>query len=518
MPDTIYTRVYKVFDLDDPNPRVTFPPDVVASRYLNAIRVGIEPLEEAHQADGETPNACEQCPVNDVCHAAFGEVDGYGLFPFNRNALSRAVKSKLVDERLSVRDFLTRVLRPVLFNQHDDIDNEAFPNATFDNAFRSGADGILDSVEDEHRLATQGDPELSRRRVVLVRYWGDEGDGPHNLRRTIHEAFGIPPINGLRFEGQRPPRGTPPRPDSPRTPGSSQTPPEPQPPAKKVEVPQLVQAIDNFRATGLLLQTSRNDLRGLVHSAVIARLALEDGLGGNPMWNKAGRQWDKAFDASTSIGIGEQASPGTLIAIDKESDEDVRVLRALAWVNAVGAWRAVENGEDLQRITEEKVAQWTAIVSRALVPERDKREDSELAVAANSLLSMSKALGVSDAFKDDALSRTHALFAAAPNPDLHPSRPKLRQWQSRISNDAQRLSREQLQQRVLRLASFTQGEGSPLALDLPRITKALRGKECGRRSAGCGRPAPGHRHNRASPVGGSRRSQGRGQRFRPESQ
>lgn len=476
MPDTVYTRVYKVFDLDDPSPRVSFPPDVVASRYLNAIRVGTDALEAANHANGETPNACEQCPVNDKCHAAFGAVDGYGLFPFNRNALSRAVKSKLVDERLSVRDFLTRVLRPVLFSQHDEIDREAFPNAAFDNSFRVGAEGILDSVEDEHRLATAGDADLSKRRVVLVRYWGDEAVGPQNLRPAIHEAFGIPPLQGLPGPGGRLASPTPP-------PGPDPTPPprpDPTPPPRpKVALPELVQVIDNFRATGRLLQAPRNDLRGFVHSAVIARLVLEDGLGGNPMWNRAGKQWDKAFDSATSIAIGEQAGPSTLITIDRENDDDVRVLRALAWVNAVGAWRNVENGEDLQRLVEEKVAQWSATVSETLFPERDKREDPELAVVANTLLSMSKALGISDAFKDDALSRTRALFVAAPEPDLDPSRPKFRRWQSRVSSDPQRLSRDQLQQRVLRLASFTQGSGSPLALDLPRITKALRGKDAG---------------------------------------
>lgn len=481
MPDTVYTRVYKVFDLDDPNPRVSFPPDVVASRYLNAIRVGTGALESARRSGSETPNACEQCPVNDACHAAFGAVDGYGLFPFNQNALSRAVRSKLVDDRLSVRDFLTRVLRPVLFNQQDEIDGGSFPNATFDSAFRAGAEGILDSVEDEHRLATAGDAELSKRRVVLVRYWGDEGVGPQNLRPAIHEAFGVPPLQGLPGPGRRR-TGTPPGLGPTPPPGSGPVPPGPgptPPPPPKAEIPELVQAIDSWRASGLLVQRQRQALRQIVHAAVLRRLTLEDGLGGDPMWERTGRQWDKTFEASTSIAIGEQPSASTLIAIQSEVDEDVRTLRALAWVNATGTWRSVENGENLQRIAEEKIAQWTATVSDALFPERDRREDAELAVAANTLLSMSKALGISDAFKDDALSRTRALFAPAPKPDLNPARPKLRQWQSRVSSDPQRLSRDQLQQRVLRLASFTQGAGSPLALDLPRITRALRGKDAG---------------------------------------
>jgi energy-coupling factor transporter ATP-binding protein EcfA2 len=480
MPDTVYTRVYKVFDLDDPNSRVSFAPDAIASRYMNAIRVGSQALEEAHRTGGETPNACEQCPVNDACHAAFGAVGGYGLFPFNRPALEKAVRSQIVDERLSVRDFLTRVLRPVLFNQHDEVRDGTFPNAGFDNAFRAGAIESLDSIEDEHRLATTGDAELSKRRVVLVRYWGAEGLGPQNLQSTIHEAFGIPPVAGLPFESQAGGPGQAGGADPTRKPSPGPQPqPQPQPQVKRVEAPVLVQAIDRWRGTGLLRQGPRNELRQILHAAVLARLSLEDGLGGSPMWTSTGKQWDRAFEAQTAIAISEDAGPNTVISIGEGDDEDVRALRALAWVNAAGTWRDVDNGEVLQRIAEEKLTAWTAAVNKALVPERDNRDDSELAVAAHTLLAMSKALGIPDAFKDDALSRTRALFAPA-QVDAKASRPRLQQWQQRISADSQRLTRAQLRQRVLRLASFTQGtSGSPLALDLPRVTRALRGKDVG---------------------------------------
>ncbi|MFF2345096.1 protein DpdH [Pseudarthrobacter sp. NPDC058119] len=472
MPDTVYTRVYKVFDLDDPKPKVSFDTKALAARYMNAIRVGGQVLDQAYASKDETPNACDQCPVNDACHKAFGAADGYGLFPFNEHALDKAVKSKLVDERLSVRDFLTRVLRPVLFNNHDEIDTGNFPPKNFDAAFRAGASGTLDSVEDEHRLSTPGDPELSKRRVNLVRYWSPDGAGPRNLLPTIHEAFGIPQLPGL--PGPDAVSNTP-------TPGPSHipAPTPPIPPAPKpVADPALVRAIDEWRAGKPLLQGRRNDLRNLVHSAVVARLALDDGLGGTPMWTSKGKEWDAKFEAQTSIAFGDQQLPGAIITIDKDSDGDVRALRALAWINAMEDWGKVQNGEELQRFVEERLTAWTASVSEALFPYRDKRDDPELAVAAHALLAMSKALGVPDAFKDDALNRSRSLFAPAPiNPAL--PRQKLRLWQQRISQDSQRLTREQLQRRVLRLASFTQGAGSPLALDLARIAGALRGKESG---------------------------------------
>jgi hypothetical protein len=473
MPETVYTRVYKVFDLDGPAPKVYFDPPSVAARYMNAIRVGSRGLDESYHHDGQTPNACEQCPVNDACHRAFGSAGGYGLFPFNQNALNKAVKSKLIDDRLSVRDFLTRVLRPVLYNYHDEIEDGAFPNAEFDAAFRAGAVGTLDSVEDESRLSTPGDPELSKRRVILLRYWGGDGNAPHNLRSTIHQAFGIPQVPGLPGEadveggdreGNIPPYIAP-------APGT----PTPTAAQQKPQVPDLVRTVDSWRATGQLVQSKRNELRQIIHTAIIARLALEDGLGSGSMWTISGKQWDTTFDAKTSIDFSDRPVADSLITIDKDDDETVRVVRALAWVNSAEDWNAIENGEELQRLAEEKISEWAAQVDDAMFSHRDKFDNPELAVAANTLLAMSKALGLPAAFKSDALSRTRALFAPSPRgPDV--TRPKLRQWQQRVCEDSQRLTRGLLQQRVLRLASFTQGSGRPLALDLPRVAKALSSK------------------------------------------
>lgn len=477
MPDTVYTRVYKVFDLDDPKPQVSFDTHAVAARYLNAIRVGSQGLEQAYASNAETPNACEQCPVNDACHKAFGAVDGYGLFPFNKHVLDKAVKSKVVKERLSVRDFLTRVLRPVLFKNHDDIDAGTFPAMDFDAEFRAGAVGTLDSVEDEHQLATPGNADMSIRRVNLVRYWGPDGTEPRNLAPTIHEAFGIPPVAGLPGPSVLS-VATAPAPIPGSKPQTAPAPAQiPEQPKQKIK-PGLVQNLDDWNATGLMTQTVRNRLRNLVHGAVTARLMFDDGLGGSPLWTDAKKQWDMAFNAQSSIKIGDQLVAQPLITIDRTDANAVRALRALLWFDSTGEWNAVEKGEELQILVEEQLSVWTAAVGLALLPGRDKRDDTELAVTANALLEVSKALGVPESFKDDALSRARALFAPA---TISPSAPrqKLRAWQQRLSQDSQRLSREQLQLRVLRLASFTQGAGVPQALDLPRLTRALRGKDSG---------------------------------------
>lgn len=486
MPNSLKDRVYRVFDLDDPNPQVTFDTEALAAKYMNAIRVGSRTLNEAHGQGEEIPNACEQCPVNDACLSGFGAIGGVGLFPFNRDALTKAVSSKAVGNRLSVRSFLTSVLRPVLFNQHSHIDQGDFPTPEFDTAFRFGAIDTLASVEDEVRLKTPGDPDLSKRRVVLVRYWGPEGTEPRNLQPVIHEAFSVPMIEGL--PGPDDDYETPEK--SPLTQSrdaetaitptpNEQNPPAPHAPKQSRQIPRLVQAIDDWRATNQLRQGPRNDLRNFVHAAVIARLTLDDGLGGSPMWTKTGKEWDGTFEAQTAITFSDQGLAEALITIDKDDEEDIRVLRALAWVNSTEDWGKVDNGEVLQRVVEERICAWAASVSAVLFPQREKRDDPELVVATHTLLATSKALGIPDAFKDDALSRTRALFAPAPLAQ-DGRRPKLRLWQQRISDDQPRLTRTQLQLRVLRLASFTQGTGDPLALDLPRLTRALRGKEIGK--------------------------------------
>ena len=76
--------------------------DFVAG-YLNASRLGQARLEEALQEAGTeramhrrwVPNACDECPHQDTCHAAFDTSrEGFGLYPFNAPALDRAVESR----------------------------------------------------------------------------------------------------------------------------------------------------------------------------------------------------------------------------------------------------------------------------------------------------------------------------------------------------------------------------------------------------------------------------------------
>ena len=61
-----------------------------AGRYLNAVRCGLNGLQDAYDHDrlSEPPNKCEKCEFRGACNAAFGtSEEGFGLYPLNVHAL-----------------------------------------------------------------------------------------------------------------------------------------------------------------------------------------------------------------------------------------------------------------------------------------------------------------------------------------------------------------------------------------------------------------------------------------------
>jgi hypothetical protein len=477
MPETVYTRTYKVFDLELPADKTApFDPARFAARYLNAVRVGSQEIDKHRTDESPEPNHCLQCPVRDKCHQAFGEVEGVGLFPFSRTALDRAIRSQSKGDAFIARDVLTRVLRPVLHRDQTELDEGHFPSTGFESDFRTGALDILDNVEDQVRLRTPGDPQLSERRVRMVRFWGP-GHGPQNLHPTIHEAFAIPPLPDLITEQQTHlhetvrPGPIPPSDETEEPPAGSPSPPQSSPPPAASKPP-LVRAVDEWHKTGELLQRHRNDLRNIVHTAVTGYLGLEDGYGGDSGdWTKGGAELAPIFDAKTSIALDGGALQTALISIDHRNMEDVRVLRALAWVNAKESWENVEQGDALQSLCVNKVQEWADSVSASLLPAQG--DDIELARLAHALLSVSRALGIADSYKSDALSRVKALFAKPSKLANPEQRPYTRRLQDRFTNAEPKADRNLLQRRLLRLTSYRQGTGKPLAIDLPRLVRAM---------------------------------------------
>ncbi|MFB8073565.1 protein DpdH [Streptomyces californicus] len=473
IPETVYSRTYKVYDLEaSPTTAASFEPARFAARYLNAVRAGSTLVDQHHTEGAPAPNPCLTCPVQEKCHQAFGQVDGVGLFPFNKRALDLAIRSRSQDGGFIARDVLTRVLRPVLHRDHSEIDENRFPGASFESDFKAGARDILDNIEDQVRLRTPGDPDMSERRIRLVRFWGTNS-GPQNLDPTIHDAFGIPPLDTV---GNPLPPSLPPTHQKKNHTTEKQPPPSlpsTPSPAPVEATPRLVQAVDRWRASGDLTQGARNDLRNLVHAAITGYLEFSNGFGTEADWTNGKKEYAPSFAAVSSIFLDDDKPDGALIAIDRTDDDDVRVLRALAWASGKGSWDAVPNGEILQRLCMTKAQQWAAQVT-AHLDLQDRSDDPELARIAHALLTVGKAFGIADAYESDPHSRIRALFAPRPATTGTQARPRLSKWQDAFDDPAQPLGRQWLQGRLIRLASYSQGSGKPLALDLPRLVRAVR--------------------------------------------
>ena len=101
-------------------------------RYLNAVRLGRSRIDRWNETAGpseDPPSSCATCSYQGECHAIFGAVDGYGLYPFTARALwnsaSRADAS--MPESLNPRILQNDLLVEVLDNYGESIKVGAFP-------------------------------------------------------------------------------------------------------------------------------------------------------------------------------------------------------------------------------------------------------------------------------------------------------------------------------------------------------------------------------------------------------
>ncbi|WP_400766990.1 hypothetical protein [Methylosinus sporium] len=151
-----------------------------ASRYLRAVRIDRPALKAWHKAGANpdsVPNKCETCAGRDACFAAFGDSDGIGLFPFNRNAITNMFE-KLEDPKgtqslHTPRGMIQGVLAPVLLYPSR-LDAGEFPPAEIEFSEwmpkRSlQPSGFLAQVIDA------SEPDIRRREQLrrLTMLWGD---------------------------------------------------------------------------------------------------------------------------------------------------------------------------------------------------------------------------------------------------------------------------------------------------------------------------------------------------------
>ncbi|WP_280505094.1 protein DpdH [Nocardia farcinica] len=180
------------------------------SRYLNAARVGKDRLESSMRATAmqAVPNACDDCAFREACHDVFGTSDvGYGLYPYNRSAIERAVRACADVDRsggdallFNPRRVLARAVRDVLETAEGLIKIGEFPppgllEEESSNARLPGlATEVVAELEDYHAA-----PDTVRQLQTFLLFWGE--NGTCRPPETIFSAFGIDPLpNALTFE------------------------------------------------------------------------------------------------------------------------------------------------------------------------------------------------------------------------------------------------------------------------------------------------------------------------------
>jgi hypothetical protein len=166
------------------------------ARYLNALRTDRTELKswsdevsEAHPTP--PPSKCKECPHAKPCHAAFGAIDGMGLYPFNRSSLRWIVES-LYDHD---KGRPAPTPRHLIYFLRDSI-----PDSTALNQGRFPPESLPTQWIDEHRLPAKKDYVRTRARELfplqpgtgetLLRVWGDNS-------ATDTFADGIRTIGGL---------------------------------------------------------------------------------------------------------------------------------------------------------------------------------------------------------------------------------------------------------------------------------------------------------------------------------
>jgi hypothetical protein len=164
----------------------------LASRYLNAARYGLSSLDEwAGDANNpELGSFCEEsrCPVRADCHATFGDVEGRGLYPFNRTALARLYRSVQLTETEAFRPRLLvgQVLNEFLKRAESQIPASSFPSNDLLDWFRLRSVGA-----DVQAALLQHHGTLAHRILAATEIYSD-APWLGRLPSSLSEKLGLP--------------------------------------------------------------------------------------------------------------------------------------------------------------------------------------------------------------------------------------------------------------------------------------------------------------------------------------
>lgn len=443
VPDTVKTRTHCVFDLSSTE---GFQPDVerFAAGYLNAARVGPKMIEAL--GAGNVPNACDDCAVRDACHDAFGASDGMGLFPLS-SALVRNAAAKMHGGFVA-RDYLTRVLRPILVDAHNDVEQGLFPTTKVSNEFRYiNADFMTENVSIAARV--EGQDGDDNRRAAIARLYAD----PHRMptpwpSESVYKAFGVVPPGSL------------PMPDSSVVKdvgaynGVSVS-PESDPDEE------LIRALRIWKNTGDIPDRYRRKTLEIVIDTIEPRLRLDDGRGGERLWARGIPPLSiESAALETDAGAGEA---GKIVIC--RTDETIRALAALIRFRRCGAWDQV--GGEARRYTEVEIAAWRDAALHHIIRVRELEAELPHLVAA--LRADAWGRGSRPAFSTDPVEVLAAVVATEPPAATATTSEDLQKllngWKGQI--------REDLTAQLLRTVGYSQGGGDSRVVDGVALLDAL---------------------------------------------
>ena len=446
IPDTLKTRSSLAFEVSRSQEASA---DRFVATYLAAIRAGEDELRLAFEEGRDATSVCGICEVRDRCHdnAAFGQVGGEGLYPFNRTALDRAI-AHVTPDGFNARETLNQILLPVLTDDRPDLVGGDFPTPAFGQRF--GASDVALPVADAAALQRADD---GARRQLLAKMYSPQPSRT-DLSPAIHDAFKLPPL-GLQSDGEEE-----------RAPAAAASGPLANDQPARL-TPSLVAAIEQWPTKGLV--RDRTAVRKLIHRAVVKRLPFEDGAAKESLWATA-------QDKSRSKLAAPNFVPGDVVIDDdlltsgghvrldvRGSDSDVvEAVQTLAWLEE-GEIRTLPDITGRLGRLEVILDRWAADMADQLGAWDRLDEDLTHLVRCLDLCAAFLGRHKSKMSVDE---RLEAIFSSG-SPATRTHDPG--GLTSTVETTARSL-REMLERRT----TFAQGTGAPSMVDLPSLRTALR--------------------------------------------
>jgi hypothetical protein len=374
-------------------------------RYLNAARLGQERIEAASRAAQPVDNACDLCPHRVICHDSFGtSEEGYGLYPFNSDALDRCV-SAIVKGHFDPRAVLGNVVRFTLDENEAAIRRGSFPGRTFEAKFQAGSRGLNQlpiTVRDE--LASQPDGE---RYTILLTFWADCPDEVVALAPGIHDAFQLSARIGT-------PQHVPERKQDERS-RDRETAPVRQPTLPERVADDLANLEQWAAGAADLRQRLTNDLRTYLFDAIWARVEWGDSFfhpGQRELVKRIFNEFSIQFEGSQTR---RESNAVVNFTLSREA-QIAAILRGIVLVRHHGGWH-FEGGDRLYRLLSNRVDGWGVEVLAAVDRWRQSGEGglSFIQARVNALAVSARILGIDGGDTSDPTKVLGAVVAETPS-------------------------------------------------------------------------------------------------------